>query len=268
MTKSDTAAHGKEAIRQTGVVSSYKSPNWELRSFPSAKAQAQGAAAQWLELLNGGHRNLVRSVAVSGGNNAASFFAAVAGMADTRHDIFSRVHFFFADERCVPPTSAESNFRLASEGLFQPLRIAPVMIHRVRGEAEPPVAVAEANADFQRFAAAELGGKPVLDLVLLGMGEDGHVASLFPNATDEIFACTLPYLFVGDSPKPPPRRISLSLAAITAARRVWVLASGLSKKEALRRSLGPDATTPLARVLRSRQETWIFTDLPINDLIP
>ena len=92
-------------------------------------------------------------------------------------------------------------------------------------------------------------GQPVLDLIFLGMGEDGHVASLFPDAPPEILNCAGPFLAIENSPKPPPRRISLSYAAIAAARQVWALVSGAGKEAALRESLRPGGRTPLARVI-------------------
>ena len=105
----------------------------------------------------------------------------------------------------------------------------------------------------------------MLDLILLGMGEDGHVASLFPNAPASVIECETPYLAVRSSSKPPPLRISLSYAAIAAARQVWVLISGAGKEEAFRQSLRPDGKTPLSRILQLRRGTRIFTDLPAQD---
>jgi 6-phosphogluconolactonase len=98
-------------------------------------------------------------------------------------------------------------------------------------------------------------------LIFLGMGEDGHVASLFPNASVEIVNGAKPFLAVENSPKPPFRRISMSYAIIAAAKQVWILASGAGKEAALRESLEPDGHTPLARVVRSRSHTKIFADI-------
>jgi 6-phosphogluconolactonase len=91
-------------------------------------------------------------------------------------------------------------------------------------------------------------------LVLLGMGEDAHVASLFPGAPAEVVNSSATYLPV-IGPKPPPQRISLSYPAIVAAKDVWVLVSGAGKERALRESLQPHATTPLGRVLTARSAT-------------
>src|SRR5262249_24682373 len=95
----------------------------------------------------------------------------------------------------------------------------------------------------------------------LGMGEDGHVASLFQNAMGRIANCNDFFLFVDDSPKPPPRRLSVNVNVIAAARKVWVLASGAGKEFALRDALDKNGKTPLARVIQSRAETNVFTDI-------
>ena len=149
--------------------------------------------------------------------------------------------------------------------MFSPLKIPASQIHRIRGEDPPeaPVKIAEAELG-NRIAPADKNGQPALDLIFLGMGEDGHVASLFPDAPPEILNCAGPYLAIENSPKPPPRRISLSYAAIAAARQVWVLVSGAGKQAALRESLRPGGRTPLARVLRSRSRTKIFCEIFTN----
>jgi 6-phosphogluconolactonase len=100
----------------------------------------------------------------------------------------------------------------------------------------------------------------VLVLIFLGLGEDGHVASLFPGKTEgatpgEIFCA------VKNSPKPPPNRVTLSYEAIAAAREVWVLASGAGKEAALRESIFENGRTPLGRVIQARPKTRIFSDL-------
>ena len=170
------------------------------------------------------------------------------------------VHFFWADERCVPPNDAESNFHLAHQHLFSPLKIPNDHVHRVCGEETPDFAAREAEAEVCRRAPLNPEGQPVLDLIFLGMGEDGHVASLFPGEAESLVADKTVYRAVKNSPKPPPKRITLGYAAIAAARQVWVLASGAGKAAALRESLGSSGQTPLARVVQSRPHTRIFSD--------
>lgn len=232
--------------------------NWELKSCANATALAEQCAAEFVGWA--ASSSAPKSVAISGGRIAKDFFSAVARQAKERGQSLAHVHFFWADERCVPPTDTESNYRSAAELLFAPLGLPAENIHRVRGEAEPEQAAREAEAELRRFASANTTGQPVLDLVLLGMGEDGHVASLFPGEHKDVMSSTAAYRAVTAS-KPPPRRITLGYAAIAAAREVWVLASGAGKETALRESLSPGGTTPLAHVLRGQARTRVFTDL-------
>ena len=236
--------------------------NYELISFAGPDELARAAASAWLdEIATANRAGKPYGVALSGGRITQKFFASVVEQNQSRKTSFANVHFFWADERCVPPTDAESNFKLADELLFQPLKISPVQIHRLRGELPSAAAVKIAAEAIRCFAPTEVNNLPVLDLILLGMGEDGHVASLFPDAGPEVLNGTAPFLVVDNSPKPPPRRISLSYAAIAVARQVWVLVSGAGKAPALRESLKPADTTPLARVIAMRPATKIFSDL-------
>jgi 6-phosphogluconolactonase len=100
-------------------------------------------------------------------------------------------------------------------------------------------------------------------VIFLGLGEDGHIASLMPNASPAVLESREPYLHVSNSPKPPPNRLTMSYPVLAAAKNVWALVTGAGKAEALRDSLKPDGKTPFARVLRSRPQTVIYTDLPI-----
>ena len=240
--------------------------NYELISFAGPDDLARAAAGAWLDEIEIANRaGKLHCVALSGGRITQKFFTETVAQAKTRGVSFANCHFFWADERCLPPTDPESNFKLANDLLFTKLgNISENQIHRLRGEDSPSAAAEIAESVVCRIAPQNKNSRPVLDLVLLGMGEDGHVASLFPNAGPEILNCATTFLAVDNSPKPPPTRISLSYAALAAARQVWVLVSGAGKADALRETLQPAGQTPLARVLRHRKSTKIFSDLVIK----
>jgi 6-phosphogluconolactonase len=224
-----------------------------ILSFAGADELAAAAAAAWLDEIEAANRaGRGFCVALSGGRIAQNLFTATAAQAATRNTSFANVHFFWADERCVPPSDPESNFKLADECLFRPLRIVTQNIHRLRGEENPAAAAQEAEAELDRIALKNASGQPLLDLIILGMGEDGHIASLFPGATAEIVDISVSFLVVKNSPKPPPIRISLSYNMIIAAKTVWVLISGAGKAAALRESLAPEGRTPLAKIIHRR----------------
>jgi 6-phosphogluconolactonase len=238
--------------------------NFELISFANADELAARAASAWLdEIAAANHAAKPHCVALSGGRIALKFFTSVVAQAKEREISFGLVHFFWADERCVPPDDAESNFRSAHELLFAPLQIADAQIHRIHGEDLPELAAQKATTEISSIIPKNPDGQPILDLIFLGMGEDGHVASLFLHQIEGTFPKAI-YCAIRNSPKPPPDRISLSYAAIATAREVWVLASGAGKETALRESLFPNGKTPLAQVIQSRQQTKIFSDFSLG----
>ena len=229
----------------------------DTQTFPDKAALAGHVADLWLERI--GRRHGVFTVALSGGRIPRLLYEAVVARAAGVS--FKGVHFFWGDERCVPPGDAESNYRLAAEGLLEPLRIPEEQAHRIPVERGEAFAVAQAEAEICRVAEVDDDGQPVLDLAFLGMGEDGHVASLFPGDVEALETHAVYSAVTG--PKPPPRRITLGYPALANAREVWVLASGEGKAGALGESLAEDGDTPLARVLKSRTHTGIFTDFEL-----
>jgi 6-phosphogluconolactonase len=240
-----------------------QSQNFELISFANADELAARAASAWLDgIAAANHAARPYCVALSGGRIALKFFTSVVAQTRAREISLGLVHFFWADERCVPPDDAESNFKTAHELLFAPLRINDAQVHRIYGEDSPEIAAQKATMDISHVAPKNSAGQPILDLIFLGMGEDGHVASLFPNQTEGMAPKSI-FCPINFSPKPPPNRVSLTYAAIASAKNVWVLASGAGKEAALRESLLPDGKTPLAKVIHSRTQTKIFADFPL-----
>jgi 6-phosphogluconolactonase len=232
--------------------------NLQLCPLPTAEEIARTAARDLVGLLKRrSDLSIAFGIALSGGRIARTFYEAIVTIG--KPDDFANVHFFWADERCVPPSDPENNYAIARASLFQPLSIPEESIHRIRGEVEPQYAVAEAEAEICRLMPLTESGQPILDVVVLGMGEDGHVASLFPQEGPEMIKDPRVYRKV-TATKPPPERITLGYQPILAAREVWVLASGSSKADALDRLKQGDQTLPLARVVAHRSNTIVFQE--------
>ncbi len=162
---------------------------------------------------------------------------------------WASVEVFFGDERAVRPDETGSNFAAAHEDLLALLDPPPAAVHRMRGEL-PPV---RAAADYESELTAALGRPPRFDLVLLGLGADGHTASLFPGdeAGEE---CVLPGQLVAaaTAPAPPRRRVTLTYEALAGAAEIVFLVAGAGKAAAVAAALSGDAALPAARV-RSRE---------------
>lgn len=236
------------------------SPPCEFRSFNSPADLAKAAAQDWLEFLQilslaGREPN----VALSGGRIARVFFEEVARVLASQAALARNVHYFWADERCVPPTHAESNYGLAAELFLRPLQVPESNIHRIPGEFSPEVAATTAVRGMLKWTGSDAQDVPALDLVLLGMGEDGHVASLFPGEPVDIMERPDLYRAVTAS-KPPPHRVTISYGMLSKADNAWVLVSGAGKEQALQAALKTN-DSPLGRVLRSRSATRVYTDL-------
>src|SRR5882724_1452864 len=188
--------------------------SFDLVRFPTDDELAKGAAAGWLAALRQRKSSTVPyTVALSGGRIARKFFSEIVGLAKPDGDdssskaLFQNVHFFWGDERCVPPADPESNYGAASELLLKPLGIPRAQIHRVRGEEPEPLALRDAVSGICTVAPV-VNHQPVLDLVILGMGGGGHVPSLLPGESDKVIKRSDIYRGV-TAVKAPPRRITL-----------------------------------------------------------
>ena len=166
-------------------------------------------------------------VALSGGSTPRALYRRLTRPPYRAAIAWKRVRFFWGDERCVPPGSRRSNYRMARETLIDPLEIPPRQVFRMKGEQEPQAAARAYEQTLRRHAA----GRPVrLDLVLLGLGEDGHTASLFPGTaaldpSRKIVAANYVAKF-------SEWRITLTYRALNAARRVVFVVSGAEKASA------------------------------------
>ncbi|EEF62500.1 6-phosphogluconolactonase [Pedosphaera parvula] len=233
---------------------------YELLTFANDKELAEEVARRWLAELAKRDTSVIYTVALSGGRITKAFFNEIVKQNKTKPISFDGVYFFWADERCVPPTDPESNYAVAKELLFDPLGIPERQVHRIRGEERELLALSDAVSNICNAAKLNAAGQPMLDLVFLGMGEDGHVASLFPQEVEEERQKPEIYRSVR-AVKPPPQRITLGYKAIGAAKDIWVLVSGAGKEKALAESISPNGETPLAKVLKLGNQAKIFSDV-------
>ncbi|KHE92435.1 MAG: 6-phosphogluconolactonase [Candidatus Scalindua rubra] len=175
-------------------------------------------------------QNGLCNVALSGGNTPGGVFSLLASSPYRGCVDWSRLHLFWGDERMVPPEHPDSNFRMVQETLLDHIKIPDKNVHRMRGEIAPELA-AEEYAEL--LDVHFKGSLPCFDLILLGLGEDGHTASLFPD-TDAVEECEkhVVAVFV---PKLSAWRVTLTLPVLNAARKILFLVSGKSKSEMLQR---------------------------------
>ena len=224
-----------------------------IEHFVDVDALSRGAAAQvatWLKtaIADNGEASLV----LAGGSTPKKLHAVLVSQAGYDGVDWSRVSIYFGDERAVGPDHDDSNFKMAADTLIEPLPVKPRAVHRMKGE----LGHVEAALEYESLVP------PQLDVVLLGMGEDAHTASLFPGRPE--VETTGQRVIAAFGPKPPPERISLTLDALNSASQVGFLVSGTGKAQALADVLAErkagTPTLPSARVQPTSGEVTFFVD--------
>ena len=227
----------------------------DVHVFPNRSALADAAAEAIADLLADAIRQRgVASLVLAGGSTPEPVYRRLAkDYADSLD--WSKVHVFWGDERCVPPNHADSNERMAREAFLDALPIPDAQIHPMRCTGDP-AASARSYADVLR---AYFDGKAIgFDVLLLGLGADGHTASLFPDSP----TLDTPNGWVAATEAPPSspilHRLTLTFPALNASRHVLFLVSGADKQEALGRVLTPAEADPLpaARVRPMGTLAW------------
>lgn len=208
----------------------------QLEIFDSMPALQHGAAKKIITCLSGeivAHG--MASFALSGGTTPRSVYELLGSPEYRGRVDWKKVHLFWGDERCVGPTMPESNFRMANESLVRNIAIPPQNVHRIRGEIKPQEAARESEAGIRRFFGLKEGEFPRFTLVLLGLGEDGHTASLFPGT--EVLQETRRIVSAVEVKAIAASRITLTFPAINNAATVIFLVSGRTKSTILREAL-------------------------------
>jgi 6-phosphogluconolactonase len=220
------------------------------------------AAAQFIELANAAIPLAGKfSVALSGGSTPKAMYSLLASPDYKDRVDWQRAHFFWGDERCVAPDHAESNFRMVREALLGKIPVPEKNIHRLAGEKEPDQAAADYEGELRHFFALGPGQLPRFDLILLGLGEEGHTASLFPGSTalaEQKHLVATTYV-----EKLKAYRLTLTLPVINNAAQVSFLIAGASKSAIVKNLLGANAQSldyPAGRVQPlNGQLTWFIT---------
>ena len=236
--------------------------NVQRHSLPDAAAAAEACAQRVAGLLEAAlAAGPEATFAVSGGSTPRLMFQALARL---RFD-WSRVHLFWVDERCVPPTDPASNYKLAKDWLLSGARIPERNVHRIVGEIAPKEAAHLYTEEIRRYFKLDPGEMPRFDVVQCGMGPDGHTASLFPGEPllddrDQIAAAVF-------APQFNQWRVTLLPGPLLAAHHVLYLVSGADKANVARAVFeGPFEPKEYPAQLIGRQAEW-FLDEPAAGLL-
>jgi 6-phosphogluconolactonase len=240
----------------------------QVRQYPSPEAMAKAAAKRFLETAKHAVEKYERFTVVLAGGTTPRLLYQLLTEPPYRDKVpWKKTFFVFGDERCVPPDDEASNYRMARKNLFEPLEIPDHRILRMKGE-QPP-------ADAARWYEVRLGdlflGKPKrkFDLVLLGIGEDGHTASLFPGS--EALEEHERWVAANHVPQLDAWRLTLTLKALNSARRVMFMATGDAKAKVIAEAFGGvehEARYPCERVAPIGARREVLLDRAAAALMP
>jgi 6-phosphogluconolactonase len=204
------------------------------RVFPSPAATARAGAQLFSDTASKAATTRgVARIAISGGTTPKSMFQLLADPAEPflKQVPWDRIELYWVDERCVPPDNAESNYRMTKEALLSKVPLPAERVYRMEGELEPEVAAARYESVIRNSFKLEGAETPTFDLILLGMGDDGHTASLFPHtdALNEMSHIVVP----NHVPQKDAWRITLTWPVINQGREVAFLIEGSAKAQVL-----------------------------------
>jgi 6-phosphogluconolactonase len=239
---------------------------------PDSAALARRAAEQFVEKVQEAvaSRGLAR-IAISGGSTPKAAFQLLANPSEPFLTAmpWDKLQLYWVDERTVPPTDADSNYRMTKESLLDHVPLKPEQIHRMEGELDPEVAAARYESELRNSFRLEGAETPTFDLVALGMGDDGHTASLFPH-TEAIHEMGK-LVTANHVPQKDTWRITLTWPVINQARSVFFLIGGADKTERLKEVfLGPRdvETLPSQLIWPASGILTLFLDKVAAALLP
>jgi 6-phosphogluconolactonase len=231
--------------------------NTEVRVFAGIEELSRAAAEQVVSISRSAKASDRLALALSGGSTPGRLYSLLGAPPYRDAVVWSSLHLFWADERCVPPDHPESNFKLVRDALLSKVSLPEENIHRIKGEAEPERAAREYEEGLRAFFGPV--PFPVFDLILLGAGEDGHTASLFPGAAALRERTRFAAAIVFEPPK--MSRVSLTLPVLNHASQVLFLAAGRAKSGVVHEILedGNPKQFPAGMVQPARgRVTWMI----------
>jgi 6-phosphogluconolactonase len=233
--------------------------NNSIHIHPDLAALSRSVAERWQELSSQADVDHGQfHVALSGGTTPRHLYERLASSAFIDRIPWGCTHIYFGDERCVPPDHDDSNFHMASEALLQYVPIPSQQIHRIEAELPDPQSGAiRYEKCLDVYLPQTLQGEKYFDLVLLGLGPDGHIASLFPGSDIlQEHARLVAPVYVE---KLRAWRISITFAAISLARHIIILVAGENKADIIARVLGNDSHMnkfPVEMIITSAKIEW------------
>ncbi len=223
----------------------------DIKIFTRPEIMAESLAEEFYRYVN--ERLITRNnlnIALSGGNTPVLFFKYLCGFDQQKANKMDwrKIHFFWGDERCVPPDHEESNYGTARNVLFSKINIPESNIHRIEGENNPEEEAIRYSGLLQKHVENK-SGIPIFDWIFLGLGEDGHTGSIFPNQLGLINSKKL--CEVGVHPDTGQKRITFTGAVFNMAKRITFLATGSNKQEVVKQIINREAASknyPAAKI--------------------
>jgi len=236
----------------------------QIEVFPDKAALVQWALEKTLEILQGAiAQRGTATIVLAGGSTPKPLYEALA-----KHSLpWDAIHVFWGDERYVPPTDPDSNEGMARQAWLDQVPFPPENIHAMPTDAaDPAIAAEQHDQHLRQFFQVAPGEFPALDLVLLGMGDDGHTASLFPHTAALDVSDRL--ITVGQKADQP--RLTFTAPLINQARHVMFLVAGASKQAALEQVLAPtgDATAYPSRMIQPQGQLYWLLDQAAAESLP
>ncbi|MGE5306135.1 MAG: 6-phosphogluconolactonase [Alphaproteobacteria bacterium] len=235
----------------------------EIIICPSPDGLAQQAAAEFTKVAQLSLRDKGRfNLALSGGSTPRALYSLLATPEFSRQISWPQVHFFWGDERCVAPDHPDSNYRMVRESLLAKIEIPPANVHRMAGEKDPLTAATEYEEELKTAFQLAPGAFPCFDLILLGLGDDGHTASLFPGS--DALKETQHLVVANYVAKFNAHRLTLTFPVLNRGAAIIFLVAGANKAPVVKEILREDrqsAPFPAAQVqpLDGRL-LWLLTE--------